>query len=82
MQDSRKTKAQTNTEGIFWAKLPGDGIAMSEAADVEATLARCMRDLQVTDCNSQFASFYGFSSSQECIGVPLRDLFKNQSSAR
>ncbi|NQT20951.1 MAG: PAS domain S-box protein [Planctomycetes bacterium] len=82
MQDSRKTKAQTKTEGVFWAKLPGDGIAMSEAADVEATLARCMRDLQVTDCNSQFASFYGLSSSQECIGMPLRDFFKSQSSAR
>ena len=67
--------------GIFLAKLPGEGVSFNITEDIQGIIDECLQKMQVIECNSQFASFYGYDSSDKCIGMPLADFFSNKGTA-
>jgi len=81
-ENKHRRLVEAISEGVFWAEIPAPGVKWEEDTDNEAALATCLHGMRVTDCNLRFASFYGFSSVQECIGTPLREFFPSASHAR
>lgn len=81
-ENKHRRLVEAISEGIFWAEVPGDGVAWRSKAEKEAAVELCMQDMRVTDCNLRFASFYGRSSVQQCIGKAVSEFFSGPSHAR
>ncbi|MHC5040275.1 MAG: PAS domain S-box protein, partial [Planctomycetota bacterium] len=81
-ENKHRRLVESVSEGIFWAEIQGEGGIHADPQDQETVLNRFLNEMRVTDCNLHFASFYGFHSVRDCIGMPLREFFATPSAAR
>lgn len=69
-------------EGIFWARLPDDGILLDERYSLDDIVDLCFSELCVSECNDSFALFYGYTRADECVGRPMAAFFEDPLKAR